>query len=235
MVGSLHHGKGAAAIAHTADDIAAYIRSRLRLAPAPAVPELRLFQAHPGSGLTRFLGEDGPSPYWAYDWAGGTVLARYILDHPHVVTGRHALDLGTGSGLVAIAAAKAGGARVEAVDIDPTAAVAVRLNAEANAVAVDVRVGDCLTGPPPVADLITVGDLFYEARLAERVTGFLSRCRAAGIEVLVGDPGRKPLPLDRLRKIAAYAVPDFDRSGTAPAAVYAFDPGPAGSRSAGAA
>jgi predicted nicotinamide N-methyase len=208
----------------TADDIAAFIRTRLNLAPAPGVPEIRLFRAMPTSGLSRFLDHAGPSPYWAYDWAGGTVLARYILDRPDAVRGRHVLDLGTGSGLVAIAAAKAGAALVLAVDADPTSGIAAALNAAANDAKVQVMVGDGLRGAVPEADLITVGDLFYAPALARRASRFLARCRAAGIDVLIGDPGRKHLPIHRLKKLAAAAVPDFDRPGGVPAAVYAFDP-----------
>jgi predicted nicotinamide N-methyase len=188
------------------------------------VPEIRLFRAMPRRGLSHFLGHGGPSPYWAYDWAGGTVLARYILDRPDAIKGRQILDLGAGSGLVAIAAAMAGAASVRAVDADPAAGVAAALNAAANAVEIEVGVGDGLRGALPEVDVITVGDLFYEPALARRTSRFLARCRAAGIDVLVGDPGRKHLPLDRLRKLAEAAVPDFDRPGDVPAAVYAFDP-----------
>jgi predicted nicotinamide N-methyase len=189
----------------------------------PAVPEIRLFQAHPGSGLARFVGDGGPPPYWAYDWAGGIVLARYILRHPESVRGRRVVDLGTGSGLVAIAAVLAGAASVTAVDIDPLAVVAARLNAAENAVAVDVRVGDGLAGSPPEADVVTAGDLFYDPDLAERAEAHLGRCAAAGLTVLVGDPGRRTFPAARLRRLAVDDVPDFERRGAVPAAVYTFD------------
>ncbi len=211
----------------TPGEIEAFIRARLRLGPAPAVPEIRLFQSHSGSGLTRFVGERGLSPYWAHNWAGGTVLARHILDHPDAVRGRRVLDLGTGSGLVAIAAAKAGAIAVRAADIDPAAGVAARLNALENDVAVDVRVGDGLDALPSEVDLITVGDLFYEPVLAGRVAAFLDRGSAAGIAALIGDPGRRHLPLHRLRKLADLAVPDFGQSGSVPAAVYEFKRDPA--------
>lgn len=206
-------------------DAEAFIRTRLRLGPAPAVPEISLYQPHPGSGLARFVGEDGPSPYWAFGWGGGTVLARYVLDHPASVRGLRVVDVGTGSGIVAIAAAIAGAARVEAIDIDPYAAVAARLNAAANDVDIAVRVGDGLAALPPEADLVAAGDLFYEAALARRALRFLSRCRAAGNVVWVGDPGRKHLPLHRLRKLVERTVPDFDQPGSVAACVYEFDAG----------
>ena len=196
------------------------------LVPAPGVPEISLYRATPASGLARFLGDRSRSPYWAYDWAGGTVLARHVLRHPGLVEGRRVLDLGTGSGLVAIAAARSGAASVRAVDVDPAAAVAARLNAAANGVGIDVTCADGLSGGPPDADIVAVGDLFYAPALARRVIRFLARCRAAGIAVLVGDPGRTNLPPHRLRLLAEDVVPDFDRRGAVPAAVYGFDPGP---------
>lgn len=186
------------------------------------MPEISLYQAHARSGLRRLVGDDGPSPYWAFGWAGGTVLARYILDHPQVVRGQHVLDLGTGCGIVAIAAVKAGAAAVTAVDIDPLAAIAARLNTEANGVSFDIQTTDYLDGLPLDCDVMTVGDVFFEARLAVRVEAFLTRCQAAGIDILVGDPGRKPLPLANLDEVAGYDVPDFGQVGLIPAKVYRF-------------
>ncbi len=207
------------------ETVAAFIRSRLEVRPAPGVPEIRLHQAGPASGLVRFLGPDGASPYWAYGWAGGTVLARYLLAHPDSVAGRVVLDIGTGSGIVAIAAAKAGAARVEAVDVDPIAVVAARLNAAENGVMVEVRASDGLSGGVPAVDLITVGDLFYDPRLARRATAFLALCRQAGIAVLVGDPRRRYLPLAHLRELVVDTVPDFEGGAGVPAGGFAFDPG----------
>ncbi len=170
-----------------------------------------LYTAHSGSGLWRLEGEndDAPPPYWAYHWAGGNVLARHLSTCPEAVRGRHVLDLGTGSGLVAIAAAKAGARKVTAADIDPYAIAAAELNALANGVAIEAICADLTTGPAPDVDMVLAGDLFYAPELATRVTAFLDRCRAAGIDVLVGDPGRDFLPHPRLRRIAKYAVPDF--------------------------
>jgi predicted nicotinamide N-methyase len=135
-------------------------------------------------------------------------LARHILDQPGTVTGRRVLDLGAGSGLVAIAAAMAGASEVIAAEIDRYALAALGLNATANGVAIAI-VGDDLTvGPPPLVDLVTAGDLFYERDLAERVNAFLDRCLAADIDVLIGDPGRAYLPRLRLCLLAEYPVPD---------------------------
>ena len=134
------------------------------------------------------------------------------------------LDLGAGSGLVAIAAALAGAEAVRAVDIDPYAVTATRLNAVANGVAVEVARSDITGGDPLEVDLMLVGDLFYDPDLAERVERFLRRCLAAGIVVLIGDPFRAFLPTGRLRVVAEYPVADYgDPDGAArAAAVFEF-------------
>ncbi len=158
--------------------------------------------------------------------AGGLALARHVLDAPEAVRGRRVLDLGCGSGLVALAAARAGAARVLAVDADPYAAVAARLNAEAAGAAVEVRCADALAGPPPAGvDLVLAGDLFYAEDLAVRSTAFLDRCAAAGLEAWVGDPGRSALPRERLRLLSEHPVDDVGEavsSGLTIAAAYAW-------------
>jgi predicted nicotinamide N-methyase len=188
----------------------AFIQQNLRLQPAPSAPEIGLYTAHPGSGLRRLLGRQNDiPPYWAYHWAGGSVLVRYILDQPGTVAGKRVIDIGTGSGIVGIVAAKCGARHVTAVDIDPIAVAAARLNAETNHVALAVICEDILDNPPPDADLLLVGDLFYEVSLASRVLPYLRRCADAGIQILVGDPGREPLPLEELSLLAEYPVADF--------------------------
>ncbi|CAM5468271.1 Release factor glutamine methyltransferase [Mycolicibacterium aubagnense] len=210
----------------TAGEIAAFIAANLPVAPVPGIPEIRLHGAHAGSNLRRVVEQRSRlSPYWAYQWAGGAVLARHLLDRPETVQGRTVLDLGTGSGLVAIAAAKAGAGKVMAADIDAHAIAATRLNAILNDVTVETLLADLTTEEPPSVDVLLVGDLFYERRLSRRVTTFLDRCLAAGITVLVGDPGRTHLPRRRLKTIAEYHVTDFGAAGAAtPATVFAFIP-----------
>jgi predicted nicotinamide N-methyase len=183
----------------------------------PGVPEIRLHRAGPSSGLMRLAQADPDfgSPYWTRPWGGGLALARHVLDRPEVVAGKRVLDLGAGSGLVAIAAALAGAGEVKAADVDPYAVVAMRLNAAANGVMVEAWLGDLTTDEPPDVDLMLVGDLFYDPDLAVRVLAYLERCVAAGIEVLIGDPWRASLPTDRLAVIAEYPVADYgDVEGT---------------------
>jgi predicted nicotinamide N-methyase len=198
-------------------DIREFIRQNLRLEPAQGLPEIVLYRAHAGSRLSR-LGET--PPYWAYHWAGGTVLARYILDHPETVRGKHVIDLGAGSGVVGIAAMKAGASEVTAIDIDPNAMAAIQLNTEANGVTITAVHGELIT--PPDADMILGGDVFYDAALAIKMAGLFTGCLAAGIDVLVGDMGRKPLPIDLLESLAEYDVRDFGQSQPLKAKVFKY-------------
>ena len=241
-MGDLRDGRGDGGIVDIGRraDAATFIKANLRLTPVPALPEIQLYTAHPGSGLRRLIDPhrsadddavepDGPEPqppYWAYAWAGGAVLARYILNHPQSVAGRRVLDLGAGSGLVGIAAAKAGASAVMAAEIDRNGVAAIGLNAAANGVEITIVDDDITTGPPPAVDLVLAGDVFYGREVALRVIPFLDRCLAAGIAVLVGDPRRADLPLSRLRLLAEYQVPDFgDTKGVAakPSGVFSFE------------
>jgi predicted nicotinamide N-methyase len=206
-----------------------FIAANLPLVALPLLDGLRLHRAGPASGLRQFAarrGRDGEAPYWAYPWGGGLALARYLLDHPETVAGKRVLDLGAGGGVVAIAAMRAGASAALAIDIDADALAAIALNAEANGVAVTGVCADPLDDPPPAVDLALAGDLFYEAALAARATAFLGRCRAARIEVLIGDPWRAHLPRERLVKVADYRLADFGDApdaATTASAVFAFD------------
>lgn len=184
-------------------ELTAFVQANLPVEPVPGVPELRMHKAGPASGVGR-LGD--AAPYWAYWWAGGLALARYLLDHPEQVAGRRVLDLGAGSGLVGIAAARAGAAQVVAAEVDRHARVAIACNARLNGVVLAGIEGDPVDGDPPLADVLLVGDVFYAPDVAARVTAFLDRCAAAGMVVLVGDPWRAPLPIDRLALLADYSV-----------------------------
>jgi predicted nicotinamide N-methyase len=193
-------------------DPAAFIRANTALKPVALVPEITLHLADEAVPLWQATeAELGriqlPPPFWAFAWAGGQALARYVLDHADQFAGKRVLDLASGSGLVAIAAAKAG-AMVTAADIDPFAVAAIALNAAVNDVAVAALSADLLDGaPPPGLDIVLVGDVFYEQGLAARTLAFLDRCAAAGARVLIGDPGRSYLPQARLAPLASFAVP----------------------------
>ena len=148
-----------------------------------------------------------PPPFWAFAWAGGQALARYVLDNRHVVAGKAVLDFASGSGLVAIAAARAGAARVVAADIDPFCGPALALNAQANGVIVGFTDMNLLDAPAPAwAEVILAGDICYEKPQAERVLAWLAAAHAAGATVLIGDPGRSYFPRQGLIKLAEYQV-----------------------------
>jgi predicted nicotinamide N-methyase len=192
-------------------DPVAFIRSETRLRPVPHAPEIFLHVADEATELWQKteeeLGEIGlPPPFWAFAWAGGQALARYILDHPETVRGRRVLDFASGSGLVAIAAMKAGAAEVVACDIDSFAIAAMDLNAKANGVSINPLQAD-IVGQDRGWDTVLAGDICYERDLAGRVIDWLSGLSQRGATVLIGDPGRSYLPKDRLETIAAYEVP----------------------------
>ncbi|MFO1017270.1 MAG: methyltransferase [Hyphomonadaceae bacterium] len=192
-------------------DIPAFIRENTRVLAPSHVPELALHLADDAVSLWELteerLGELGlPPPFWAFAWAGGQALARYVLDHPEAVRGKSVMDVASGSGLVAIAAMKAGAASALAIDIDAFASHAAILNAELNGVAVEVSDADPV-GRPTEADVILVGDLFYDRDLAPRVLAWLIAMQAEGKTVLIGDPGRTYLPREKLEQIAAYDIP----------------------------
>lgn len=198
-------------IAGMSDLSAAFVRLHARLAPVPFVPEIRLHQADEPIGLWELTeGEfrsEQPPPFWAFAWAGGQALARYVLDHSEVVAGRRVLDLAAGSGLVGIAAARAGATNVRAVEIDPLAVSAIGLNAAANQVSVTVELADILDGDAGNAEVVLAGDVFYSKTMAGRMMRFLRRAQRAGARVLVGDPERAYLPRTSFTALVSYDVP----------------------------
>ena len=187
-----------------------FIRGHTRLLPVPHAPEIKLHLADEATALwmktEEELGEMGlPPPFWAFAWAGGQALARYILDHPELVRGRRVLDVATGSGLVAIAAAMAGAARVEASEIDDFALAAIGLNAAENGVTIEARAGD-LVGADEGWDVVLAGDVSYERDMAARMTDWLEGLSRRGALALIGDPGRSYLARDRLSAVAEYRI-----------------------------
>jgi predicted nicotinamide N-methyase len=193
------------------EDRLGFIRAHTRLLPVPHAPEISLHVAEEATELWQKTEEELatiglPPPFWAFAWAGGQALARYVLDHPEVVSGRRVLDFASGSGLVAIAAAKAAAAQVAAADIDAFAAAAIGLNAEANGVSVTPRHED-LIGRDEGWETVLAGDICYERELAGQVIDWLSALSKRGATVLIGDPGRSYLPKDKLIEVATYQVP----------------------------
>ena len=190
----------------------AFIRSNTRVLTPPLVPEIKLHLAEESVPIWQKteeeLGEmNVPPPYWAFAWAGGQALARYLLDNPAISRGKRVVDLGSGSGLSAIAAAQQGARHVLAADIDEFALAACALNAEINDVALELTSDDLLAAPPAAADVVLVGDLFYERALAERVVAYIDAAKLRGAAVLIGDPQRSYFPRQRFTEIAAYQVP----------------------------
>ncbi len=193
-------------------DWEAFIRANTRLIAPPLVPEIQLHLAEESLPIWRRTEEElgamnVPPPYWAFAWAGGQALARYLLDEPSLLSGQRVLDLGAGSGLTAIAAVKAGARDVLAADIDSVALEAIALNAAVNATAVRVTADDLLAAPPTGFDVVIVGDLFYERELADRVLTFIEHAVRQGSAVLIGDPQRSYFPRGRFEKLREYQVP----------------------------
>jgi predicted nicotinamide N-methyase len=189
----------------------ALIARHTRLRPVEDVPGVRLHLADEAGPVWRAtesaLGiASAPIPFWAFAWAGGLAIGRYLEEHPDEVRGKRVFDFATGSGLCAIVAMRQGAASATGIDIDPFAETAVALNARANGVRVAFRGRDVLDDEPPDADVVLAGDTWYEGPLAERVLPWLRRAAASGIRVLVGDPDRRYLPREDLLPLAAYEV-----------------------------
>jgi predicted nicotinamide N-methyase len=193
-------------------DPAAFVRCNTTVATPPLVPEIRLQLATEVTPIWQAteesLARSGlPPPFWAFAWAGGQALARYVLDHPAEVAGRFVLDFGAGSGLVAIAAAKAGAARVLAAEIDHFAAAAIAINATLNDAAVAITTADVIDTADLRWEVVAAGDVCYEQPMAARVARWLAALAGRARLVLLGDPGRAYLPATPMRERARYLVP----------------------------
>ena len=189
----------------------AFVLRQTRLGRVPGLEQIRLHLADEVLPLWRAVqietdDPDAALPYWAFAWGGGLAIARYLREHPEAVAGRRVFDLGSGSGLCAIASMQAGAAEATGADIDAFAAAAIGLNARANRCRVAVVRRDVLDEEPPDVDVIIAGDCLYDAGLAERILAWARRAHDQGIDVLVGDPGRRYLPTDALVELATYEV-----------------------------
>ncbi|HYM84637.1 MAG TPA: 50S ribosomal protein L11 methyltransferase [Candidatus Dormibacteraeota bacterium] len=188
-----------------------FVLRHTRLRPVPGLGGVRLHLADDALALWRAVqletgDPDTPLPFWGFAWGGGLALARFLGERPAAVRGRRVLDVASGSGLCAIVAMLAGASGVTAVDIDPFAIAAIEVNAKANGVRLAVARRDVLDDAPPPADVVLAADWAYEERLAGRVLPWLQRAALAGSEVLIGDPGRRYLPVDALEQLAVYEV-----------------------------
>lgn len=189
-----------------------FVRRNTEISRPPLVPEIALHLATAMTPIWQATEESlargaVPPPFWAFAWAGGQALARFLLDNPEFVRGREVLDIGSGSGIVAIAAAKAGAARVVAADIDPFAAAAIALNAALNGVTVTVETRDLLDRAAAGWGVALAGDICYEEPMSSRAMTLLRRIAARGRTALLGDPGRSYLPRSGLVELARYEVP----------------------------
>jgi predicted nicotinamide N-methyase len=194
---------------------AAFVRDHTRPARPSLVPEVTLQVAADVVALWEAIEQKwgtAPTdpPFWAAAWPGGQALARYVLDVPETVAGRTVLDLGSGSGLVAVAAALAGAREVLASEIDPFGHAAIAVNAQVNGIAPVTLLGDVLGEEPPAVDVVLAGDVCYDRVMSERVLPWLEAARARGAEVYLGDPGRPYVPTDRLTAVATLDVPDTE-------------------------
>lgn len=192
-------------------DPAAFILRETEVLEPPLVPEVRLHLASDCLPLWELteeeLMEQGlPPPFWAFAWAGGQAVSRYILDHPEIVKGKRVLDFGSGSGLCGIAAMKAGAASVLAADIDVFAVQAIAFNAKENGVPLSVTQDDLVGVMDESWEVILVGDMCYEQPLAGRIETWLRALIAKGADVLIGDPGRTYLPKQNIEKLISYSV-----------------------------
>lgn len=221
-----------------------FISRNTRVQATPLLPEIELFLAHEMLPLWQLteneLERSGlPPPYWAFAWAGGQALARFILDNPQMVAGKHVLDLACGSGIVAIAAAQAGARSVLAADLDALACAACKMNAEHNNAQIQVLQTDLITSkaPPKIhrqtnddycaaatlssIEVIVSGDVFYEQPMAEKFEAWLRAMAGAERLVLVGDPHRTYFPqhgvelLQRYQVITTRELEDSDLRNTA--------------------
>jgi predicted nicotinamide N-methyase len=214
-------------------NLRAFVRRRTTLRPVPDLPGIRLHTGDDVAVLWRLAGtelglEDPPLPFWAFPWAGGLAVARYLADHPAEIRDRRVLDLAAGSGLCAIVAASLGAASVHAFDIDPLSEAAVNLNARANGVRIAFSLTDPLEADPPTdVEVILAGDVCYEETMADRAIAYLRVAARRGARILLGDPGRRYLPSD-LQPLATYHVRtthELEKGDLTESRVFAVVPG----------
>lgn len=194
------------------DGAAAFITSNTSLIAPPAVPELKLHLATAFDPIWRmteemFASKNIPAPFWCVAWPGGQALARYLLDHPHMVAGKRVFDFASGSGLVALAAKRAGATHVIANDIDPVSMAAITLNAKANDLELIIEHKNRLNAPVEDADIILAGDFCYEWPMAGYAVEWMRGLVQAGKTVLFADPGRLYAPKEGIEELFSITIP----------------------------
>jgi predicted nicotinamide N-methyase len=188
--------------------------ARLDVTPLPDCPAVKLLLLnadYPQGELdARALQRVMDNPlYWVFCWASGQVLAQYVMDCPGWVRGRRVLDVGCGSGVVAIAAALAGAREVVACDHDPHALAATERNARLNGV--DVVLSPDFEAIEGSVDLLIAADVLYDRENLPWLQRFVERAP----RVLVADSRLKHFDHPRYREIArreSCTVPDLDES-----------------------
>ena len=195
------------------ENFAAFIAANTKIVSPPLVPEIKLRLATEITPIWQAteteLQEIGiPPPFWAFCWPGGQALARYVLDNPDIVRGKRVLEFAAGGAVSGIAAAVGGAGEVIANDIDAMAVAAAQINAALNKVTLTPSTENYLMRETPGScDVILAGDIFYEQSPAVEIEAFLRREAASGAVVLIGDPGRKYLPIKNLQEVMRYEVP----------------------------
>jgi predicted nicotinamide N-methyase len=181
--------------------------------PLPQCPELSLYLVDPIAMNRPFDMDEIRSiwehtAYWAFCWASGQVLARFILQNPAWVKDKTVLDFGTGSGVVAIAAMKAGAKRVIACDIDQDALISCEENAKLNNVSFELS-HDLFSIKDDSIDLLIAADVLYD----RENLSFLDTFFNFAPEVLLADSRIKDFShphYEFMDKIESYTVPDLD-------------------------
>lgn len=139
--------------------------AQLRISPLPGLP-LQLWLINPEHMQRRMSDEEtqrliNDPPYWSFCWASGLALAKWILDNPEQVQGKRIIDMGAGSGIVALAAKLAGADTVVACDLDPNALTACKANAQLNDL--ELSYSNDLFSESKKYDLLFAADVLYDA------------------------------------------------------------------------
>lgn len=148
---------------------------QLTCQPLPQTPALKLWlldELFPEQalepGIVNAIMEE--PPYWSFCWASGQVLAEFLINNPQWVKDRCVVDVGPGSGVVAIAAAQAGARKVIACDLDEDALTATAVNALENEV--EIILSQNLDEALQEADLVTAADILYDRENLSLLTRF---------------------------------------------------------------